>query len=182
MLANHTHSIIIPNNGRITSFNNQIKKNIIIFKNKSTAPQMRRISTVSMTEEEAKQRKKSTLLPTSPHVTIYKFPLPAISSITNRATGVALYLGIGAAGIVAAFNPSEVPIILENFKESAGILVPVAKGIVAFPFVYHYSAGIRHLIWDSTTKGLDLDSVYFTTKIVIGVSAALTLGLAVITI
>ena len=28
--------------------------------------------------------------PTSPHVTIYKFPLPAITSIVHRATGVGL--------------------------------------------------------------------------------------------
>ena len=34
----------------------------------------------------------------SPHVQIYKFPITAISSITNRVTGLALtgyYLGFG---------------------------------------------------------------------------------------
>lgn len=32
--------------------------------------------------------------PVSPHVTIYKFPVAAISSITNRVTGVALTAGM----------------------------------------------------------------------------------------
>ena len=31
--------------------------------------------------------------PVSPHVTIYKFPVGAITSITNRVTGVALTIG-----------------------------------------------------------------------------------------
>jgi len=37
--------------------------------------------------------------PVSPHVTIYAFPVGAISSITNRVTGVAL--SVGAAGLGA---------------------------------------------------------------------------------
>ena len=39
----------------------------------------------------------------SPHVTIYKFPLPAISSISNRITGVAmtgLFLGYGLGNLI----------------------------------------------------------------------------------
>lgn len=31
--------------------------------------------------------------PVSPHVTIYKFPIAAISSISNRFTGLALSIG-----------------------------------------------------------------------------------------
>lgn len=33
-------------------------------------------------------------LPVSPHVTIYRQPLPAMTSITHRITGVALFAGI----------------------------------------------------------------------------------------
>ena len=43
---------------------------------------------------------KKTGRPLSPHVTIYSFPIAALSSITNRVTGVALSLG--AAGLGAA--------------------------------------------------------------------------------
>lgn len=38
-----------------------------------------------------KQEKKGRFV--SPHVTIYKFPIAAISSITNRATGAGLAVG-----------------------------------------------------------------------------------------
>ncbi len=31
--------------------------------------------------------------PVSPHVTIYKFPITALTSITNRATGVGMFAG-----------------------------------------------------------------------------------------
>jgi hypothetical protein len=40
------------------------------------------------TEKQAKKGR-----PVSPHVTIYKFPVTALSSITNRVTGVILSVG-----------------------------------------------------------------------------------------
>ena len=48
-----------------------------------------------------KQRKRR---PTSPHVTIYKFPIAALSSITTRVTGTALSVGFAGAGLVALFG------------------------------------------------------------------------------
>jgi succinate dehydrogenase (ubiquinone) cytochrome b560 subunit len=47
----------------------------------------------SYTEKQAKLGR-----PVSPHVTIYKFPITALSSITNRVTGVALSVGESTAG------------------------------------------------------------------------------------
>lgn len=46
------------------------------------------INSGSYSEEQAKKGR-----PVSPHVTIYKFPVTAISSIANRVTGVALSVG-----------------------------------------------------------------------------------------
>ena len=43
----------------------------------------------SYTEQQIKKGR-----PVSPHVTIYKFPLAAISSITNRVTGCVLSVGM----------------------------------------------------------------------------------------
>lgn len=43
---------------------------------------------VSYTERQMKLGR-----PVSPHVTVYKFPIAAISSITNRVTGVGLSVG-----------------------------------------------------------------------------------------
>lgn len=51
------------------------------------------IETISPEESERRKEKLKRHLPTSPHVTIFKFPLPAITSITHRITGVALYAG-----------------------------------------------------------------------------------------
>ena len=39
------------------------------------------------------QKQDKTGRPVSPHVTIYKFPPSALSSIANRVTGVALSVG-----------------------------------------------------------------------------------------
>ncbi len=43
-----------------------------------------------LSPEEYEKQKSKIVRPTSPHVTIYKFPLPALTSITHRITGVAL--------------------------------------------------------------------------------------------
>jgi hypothetical protein len=43
--------------------------------------------------------------PMSPHLTIYRFPMPAILSISHRITGVALTGAICAAGIGLIFEP-----------------------------------------------------------------------------
>merc|ERR1719267_432488 len=61
------------------------------------------------------ERMAKTGRPVSPHVQIFAFPIAAISSITNRVSGVA----------------------------------PLAKFVVAFPLVYHYLGGVRHVIWDN---------------------------------
>jgi len=42
--------------------------------------------------------------PVSPHVTIYAFPVTALSSITNRVTGAALTAGTTGIGAAALFG------------------------------------------------------------------------------
>ena len=76
--------------------------------------------------------------PISPHVTIYKFPIPAISSIANRFCGAGLtmgmidfylilkHLGILTAGLLSLSGPDEVALALDNFKHHLPILVPFA--------------------------------------------------------
>ena len=80
--------------------------------------------------------------PLSPHVHIYKFPITAISSITNRITGVAL-TGIFVSGGLICNTPLK-DIIEEKYKN----VHPSVNGIIAFPFFYHTLGGLRHLIWD----------------------------------
>lgn len=45
--------------------------------------------------------------------------------------------------------------------------------------VYHLCNGVRHLYWDAG-KGLELDSVYTSGKVVIALTVILTLGLWVL--
>lgn len=77
----------------------------------------------------------------------YKMPLGAVSSVTNRATGVMLSLGAGAAGW-AALVSGDLGTAIASFKSSYPLLVIPAKFAVAFPLVYHYLGGLRHLYWD----------------------------------
>eukprot|EP01006_Ploeotia_vitrea_P045496 TRINITY_DN66947_c6_g2_i2.p2 TRINITY_DN66947_c6_g2~~TRINITY_DN66947_c6_g2_i2.p2 ORF type:complete len:190 (+),score=88.98 TRINITY_DN66947_c6_g2_i2:37-570(+) len=136
-------------------------------------------------EDEQQQRQlwtSTTGRPISPHVSIYKFPLPALTSITNRATGVAAWVGFGGGALLATFGSCDIPSYIHAFQTAAPALVPIAKGLVAFPLVYHYVAGLRHLFWDETAKGLDLESVDKSSYAVIGASAFLTLALMFYTI
>ncbi len=98
--------------------------------------------------------------PISPHVTIYKFPLSALSSIAHRVTGVALsagnnptpceislnyqlaFISVGALG-AAGVSVAHVAHALHDIGPLA--VIPI-KAAVGFPLVYHASAGVRHLV------------------------------------
>ena len=118
----------------------------------------------------------------SPHVTIYSQPIPAVSSITNRVSGVLLTVGMYGGGLVALAGSCDLPGAIHSFQSSAPALVPVVKAIVAWPIVYHSLAGVRHLYWDYTAKGMDLASVELSSKALIASSVVLAVGAAFITI
>ena len=93
---------------------------------------------------------KKTGRPISPHVTVYAFPIAAISSITNRVTGVALSFGaagLGAAELVGGSGTSLM--IMETIGGMGPLMAASAKFCVAFPCTYHYLGAIRHLAWDA---------------------------------
>lgn len=133
--------------------------------------------------------------PVSPHVfeidgksMHYKMPVNAISSIINRATGVALSAAITGAGAVALLG--DLPSTVVAFKEAAPFLVMPVKAALAFPLVYHYVGGLRHIAWDKYSIGnmaeksslLDIQRVVLSSKIIIGTSVVGTLGLAVLSL
>tara|TARA_B100000902_G_C27128457_1_gene822312 strand:- start:402 stop:770 length:369 start_codon:yes stop_codon:yes gene_type:complete len=80
----------------------------------------------------------------SPHVEIYKFPVTALSSITNRITGLYLtgiFIGSGISGItendiVNIYNKSDA-----NYKRIFDFSLVLSGS-------YHTFGGIRHFIWD----------------------------------
>lgn len=86
--------------------------------------------------------------PLSPHLQIYRLPLTAIISITHRATGVAITLGMiylvawlmGVAEGAAAF-----PMTQALLNSGFGALILF---LWTFALFFHFVHGIRHLIWD----------------------------------
>lgn len=91
--------------------------------------------------------------PLSPHVQIYKFPIAAVSSVTNRITGVALSAAVTTGGVLAA-SGVEVVDVINSVNESYPYVISLTKFALTYPFVYHYLGGLRHYYWDYTNRGL----------------------------
>ena len=112
--------------------------------------------------------------PLSPHLQVYKLPLPALLSITHRATGVFLAIGtlllsIWIISLATGINEFE---SVRGFIGSfIGLLLLLGW---TFSLFFHLLNGIRHLYWDMA-KGLELKSVYTSGYITIAVAAVLTL-------
>lgn len=85
--------------------------------------------------------------PLSPHITIYSFPLTSVLSIGHRATGVALGSLVYALGVFSAVSVVDVSKtanwIRINVPSSA---IVASKFILALPYTFHFSNGIRHLV------------------------------------
>lgn len=93
--------------------------------------------------------------PLSPHMTVYRWPLTAITSILTRITGNALLvtsLLIVWWFLAAATGP-------DYFALADAVITSWFGDLVMFLSLwalwYHTLAGIRHLIWDEA-KMLDM--------------------------
>jgi succinate dehydrogenase (ubiquinone) cytochrome b560 subunit len=103
----------------------------------------------------------------------YKFPIVALSSITNRITGCVLSGAVGVGGVIACVGgPEAVPETVELFKTQFPLLVFPAKAMLSFPFVYHGVAGLRHLIWDMSVFGIDNENARKSSMFVFASSIA----------
>jgi succinate dehydrogenase cytochrome b subunit len=93
--------------------------------------------------------------PLSPHLTIYRPQLTAITSILNRLTGISLVL---AAFLIvwwllaAAISP-------EAYALADGVITSLPGDVVMalslWAVWYHYLGGLRHLYFDAG-NGLDI--------------------------
>ena len=86
--------------------------------------------------------------PLSPHLTIYRWPVTMMTSITHRATGVALAVGalVLAWWLVCISNGPE-------GWESFHAVMDTPPGLVVlfgltWSLAYHFLNGVRHLAWD----------------------------------
>jgi len=109
-------------------------------------------------------------------------PVNALSSVVNRATGVALTVGATGAGWLALTG--DLPAAVDAWAGAHPLLAFPAKGVVAFPFVYHLAGGLRHLWWDGASHGaqaehagpLEKGPIDRSSYVVAGVSAVGTLA------
>jgi succinate dehydrogenase cytochrome b subunit len=89
--------------------------------------------------------------PLSPHVWLYKFKYTLFSSILNRITGCVVTAGL----LVLAYWLMALTQGKEAYAHAEMVLaLPPFKLLYAgltFAIVYHFVAGIRHLIWDTGT-------------------------------
>ena len=86
--------------------------------------------------------------PLSPHLTIYRWPVTMMTSITHRVTGVGLSVGavILAWWLVSVSNGPE-------GWQSFHAIADTPLGLVVlfgltWSLIYHFFNGIRHLAWD----------------------------------
>ncbi|MBB97540.1 MAG: succinate dehydrogenase, cytochrome b556 subunit [Rhodobacteraceae bacterium] len=86
--------------------------------------------------------------PLSPHLQVYRMPLPAITSILIRITGIACYgLAVLVVAWLLAAASSE-----RAFDIVDGILTSFLGDLVMFGAAwalwYHMLGRLRHVIWD----------------------------------
>jgi succinate dehydrogenase / fumarate reductase cytochrome b subunit len=86
--------------------------------------------------------------PLSPHLTIYRWPVTMMTSITHRATGMALSVGavILAWWLVSISNgPEGWDSFHAVMATPLGLLVLFG---ITWSLAYHFFNGLRHLAWD----------------------------------
>jgi len=111
--------------------------------------------------------------PLSPHLQIYRPQLTSVLSITHRATGVFLSLGIPFF-VYWLWAIEQGP---QTYAAALGFFGSFFGGSLlllwSFAFYFHLCNGIRHLFWD-IGKGFDLKHVYRSGWLVVGMAAGLT--------
>jgi succinate dehydrogenase / fumarate reductase cytochrome b subunit len=112
--------------------------------------------------------------PVSPHIGIYRWPVTMAASILNRASGVALTLGMLMLVcwlVAAAAGPAE-------FDKLQGFLAAPLGLFMLFGWTaalyYHFFAGLRHLAWD-IGYGFAKPSLDPITWVIFGLTAGATI-------
>jgi len=127
------------------------------------------------------ERMSKTGRPVSPHVAIYSFPITALTSITNRVTGVALSFGAAGIGAVEIINGNGAAMtLMQDIASIHPMVATGAKFSVSFPLVYHYLGAIRHLTWDQKPEFLDNVSVEKASYVLAGSSLLISAGVALV--
>jgi succinate dehydrogenase / fumarate reductase cytochrome b subunit len=114
--------------------------------------------------------------PLSPHLQVYRLPLPALMSISHRMTGIILSSGtflLTLYLIALASGPESFAVATTIIGHPLGQLVLFGYSVALF---YHACNGVRHLFWDAVI-GLTIPAVYKSGQAVLVLAALLTAGL-----
>jgi succinate dehydrogenase / fumarate reductase cytochrome b subunit len=114
--------------------------------------------------------------PLSPHLQVYRLPLPALMSISHRMTGIILSSGtflLTLYLIALASGPESFAAATTIIGHPLGQLVLFGYSVALF---YHACNGVRHLFWDAVI-GLTIPAVYKSGQSVLVLAALLTAGL-----
>ena len=112
--------------------------------------------------------------PLSPHLQVYRLPLPALMSISHRASGVVMSTGTVLVAlwlVMLAAGENTFNIAQQLVSHPIGKLVLFGYSAALF---YHACNGIRHLFWDAVI-GLDIPSIYRTGYLTIFLAILFTL-------
>jgi succinate dehydrogenase / fumarate reductase cytochrome b subunit len=86
--------------------------------------------------------------PLSPHMTIYRWPVTMMSSITHRITGGGMAIGMIALAwwlVCISNGPEGWQSFHAIWDTPLGLLVLFG---LTWSLVYHFLNGVRHLAWD----------------------------------
>jgi succinate dehydrogenase (ubiquinone) cytochrome b560 subunit len=100
--------------------------------------------------------------PSSPWI-IYRPHLPMMTSLTHRTTGIIMGVVLYTFSVGVFLAPGDFTSYIEMVKnlQLSPVTLFTAKSLMAFPLVYHYMNGIRHLSWDAG-KGFEMKTQYKT--------------------
>lgn len=113
----------------------------------------------------------------SPSLTIYKFPISAISSITNRLTGAYLSKIFVFGGVISLLDYNKHVYKYYNDMNSdrtGAYFTKLFNYVTIFSLVYHSIGGVRHIVWDKFPGLLTTKSVNMQSKLMFFVSVPLT--------
>lgn len=114
--------------------------------------------------------------PLSPHLQVYRLPLPAIMSISHRMTGIILSSGtlmLTLYLVALANGPESFALAQKVIAHPIGMLVLFGYSVALF---YHGCNGVRHLFWDAVI-GLNIPAIYKSGQAVLVLAIMLTAGL-----
>lgn len=112
--------------------------------------------------------------PLSPHLSVYRLPLSAITSIMTRITGQSMMAGILLIVwwlLAAVTGPNAFAAADWVLRSWLGLLILV---MALWSLWYHFLAGIRHLFYDARLL-LEITEARLASKVILVGSVVLTL-------